>query len=209
MKLAVFGSTGKVGQQIVAQALGLGHEVTAHARNTDKIGARGAGLRVVAGDVLDPVSVKEAVQGQDAVLCALGMPLRNKDGLRAKGTRHIIDAMDRTGVKRLVCLSGLGAGQSLDMLPFHYRYLILPLILRHVFADHEKQEAEVTQSNLDWVLVRPGNFAKGTHTGIYKHGFTKIDKSIRIKISPADVADFMLGQVTSDAYLHQAPAVSY
>jgi putative NADH-flavin reductase len=209
MKLVVFGSTGKVGQQIVAQALNSGYEVTAHARRADKIEAKGANLRIVEGDVLDPASVKEAVAGQDVVLCALGMPLRNKDGLRARGTRHIIEAMKSSNVKRLVCLSGLGAGESLDMLPFHYRYLILPLILRHVFNDHENQEAVVKQSDLDWVLARPGNFTKGAHTGIYKHGFLEIDNSIKIKISPADVADFMLGQVASDAYLHQAPALSY
>lgn len=209
MKLVIFGSTGKVGQQIVSQALRQGHEVTAHARRADKVTASGAGLRIVEGDVLDQSSVNQAVAGQDVVFCALGMPLRNKEGLRARGTANIIRAMEAADVKRLICLSGLGAGESLDMLPFHYRYVILPLILRHVFEDHEKQEALVKRSGLDWTLARPGNFTKGGHTGAYKQGFTKIDKSIQIKISPADVADFMLGQAASETYLHRAPALSY
>ncbi len=209
MKLTIFGSTGAVGHHLVKQALDGGHEVAAFTRDREKLPQSHPNLHVQQGDVLDADAVKDAVQGRDAVLCALGMPLRNKEKLRARGTRTIIRAMEETGVKRLVCLSGLGAGDSRDLLPFHYKVLIFPLILRHVFADHEEQEGHVRNSSLDWVLVRPGNFSKGGHTGAYRHGFTAADKPSALKISHADVADFMLKQLSDDTYLRRPASLSY
>ena len=209
MKLTVFGATGKVGRNVIDQALEQGHEVIAFARSPEKLSKHDQNLQVMKGDVLDPASVERAVDGSDVVICALGMPLMNKDGLRAKGTRNIIDAMERTGVRRLVCLSGLGAGDSWNTLPVHYKYLIFPLLMRRVFADHERQENHVTGSPLDWVLVRPGNFVKGPHTGSYRHGFTADDEPSKLRISHADVADFMVRQVTDDTYLHRAASLSY
>lgn len=209
MKLTVFGATGGVGRQIVAQALAQGHEVTAVTRSPEKFGQSHENLRVLEGDVLDSAFVERAVQGRDVVLCALGAPLRNKEKLRARGTQQIIRAMEATGSKRLVCLSGLGIGDSREVLPLHYKYFILPLILRHVYADHAPQEAHVRDSQLDWVIVRPGNFTDGERTGSYRHGFTAADKAPKLKISRADVADFMLKQVADDTYLHQAPGLSY
>jgi putative NADH-flavin reductase len=211
MKLIIFGSTGGTGRQLVSQALEQGHTVRAFARHPEKLTQEleHEQLQVVQGDVQAPASVEEAVKGQDAVLCALGAPANDKSLIRTKGTENIIRAMQQTGVKRLVCQSGFGAGDSHDLLPFHYRYLIFPLMLRHVYADHEQQEAIIRESRLDWIIVRPGALKDGARTGDYRHGFTASDPASKIKISRADVADFMLQQITNDNYLHQTPAVSY
>ena len=209
MKLIIFGATGTVGRQLVDQALSQNHQVTAFARNPEKLGQCHENLAVVAGDVLDPASVKRAIKGHDVVLCALGMPLMNKEKLRAKGTRNIVRAMEENGVRRLVCLSALGAGDSREILPPQYKYFLIPLMMRHLYADHELQESHVRNSPLDWVVVRPGNFAKGAHTSSYRHGFTAADSSIKLKISHADVADFMLSQLTDNTYLRQSPGLSY
>lgn len=209
MKLIIFGATGKIGRHLVEQALEQGHDVTAFVRTPEKLGGPRENLHVVKGDVLDPVSVRNAIEGQDGVVCALGMPLMNKDGLRAKGTKNIIHAMEETGVRRLVCLSGLGAGDSWNLLPFHYRYLLFPLVMRRLYADHEVQESYVKNSPLEWVIVRPASFVKGAHTGAYRHGFTTGDAPPTLRISHADVADFMLKQSADDTYLRQAPGLSY
>ncbi len=209
MKLTVFGATGGVGRQIVAQALEQGHQVTAFTRRPEKLDQSHGNLRVVAGDVLDPVAVMSAIEGQDGVLCALGMPLLNREKLRARGTKIIVRAMEETGVRRLICLSALGAGDSRDILPFHYKYLIIPLFMRRLYADHELQECHVKSSHLDWVIVRPGNFSNGRHTGCYRHGFTAADRSLKLKISRADVADFMLKKLADAADLYRTPSLSY
>ncbi len=209
MKLIIFGATGTIGCHLVDQALSQGNRVTAYARSPEKFGRTHENLRVAKGDVLDPASVKSAIQGQDGALCSLGMPIMNKEKLRANGTKNVIRAMQETGVKRFVCLSGLGAGDSRDILPVHYKYLIIPLVMRHLYADHELQESYVRNSQLDWVIVRPGSFSKGEYTGAYQHGFTTADKSLKLKVSAADVADFMLKQLIDDTYLRQTPSLSY
>ena len=209
MKLVIFGATGKIGRHLTEQALAQNHQVTAYARNPEKVEKPHKNLTILKGDVLDSQSVEQAIKGQDGVLCAIGMPLMNKDKLRSKGTSNIVRAMEKTGVKRLVCLSAFGAGDSKELLPFHYKFLIVPLLMRRLFADHNPQEKLITASSLDWVIARPGNFIKGVLTGAYRHGFKAGDKAPKLKISHEDVADFMLKQLADDTYLHQAPGLSY
>jgi len=209
MKLIIFGSTGGTGKQIVAQALQQGHTITAFTPSPDKINQNHEKLHVVKGDVMDLASVEHAMKGQEAVLCSLGLPANNKSKLRAKGTSNIILAMKKTGVKRLVCQSALGVADSSDLLPFHFKYFIVPLILRHVFADHRLQEDHIKKSKLDWIIVQAGNLTDGKLSGSYQHGFTADNKTLTLKVSRADVADFMIKQITDDTYLHKTPGISY
>lgn len=148
MKLTIIGSTGGSGRQLVAQALARGHEVTAFARNPDKIKIDHPAFRVVKGDVRDSAEVESAVEGQDAVMFSLGAPVRSKEKLRGHGTKTVIDAMVKQGVNRLVSLSALGCGDSEPLLPLKYKYLITPLALRGVYDDHELQEAHIRESGL-------------------------------------------------------------
>jgi putative NADH-flavin reductase len=209
MKLLVFGSTGSIGRQLVEQALAQGHAVTAFARNPAKLDLKHAQLKLVQGDVLDYAAVERAVQGQEAVLSALGTPALTKNTVRSEGTRNIIRAMEKAGVRRLICLSSIGIGDSQDMLPFHYKYILVPLLLRQGFAEHELEEAWVKQSQTDWTIVRPGAFTNGDRTGAYRHSLTANGKPIKAKISRADVADFVLKQLQDKTYLHQTPWISY
>ncbi|MCP5084527.1 MAG: SDR family oxidoreductase [Alphaproteobacteria bacterium] len=208
MKLIIFGATGTVGRQLAEQALSENHQVTVFVRNPAKFGAPHPNLRVMKGDVLDPAAVRQAVVGHDVVLCALGRPLMNKEQLRTKGTQNIVQAMQQTGVQRLICLSALGAAESRALLPMRYTHLLIPLFMRRLYADHEQQEACIRGSGLDWVIVRPSNFLEGPRTGAYRHGFNRLDKSWKLKIPTGDVADFMLKQLTDNTYLRSAPALS-
>ena len=212
MKLIVFGATGGTGQHLVKQALAQGHAVTAFVRNPAKFGVSDPGLKIVQGDVMDAASVEHAVSGHDAVLVALGGPARDTSKVRSEGTRSVISAMEKTSVRRLVCQTSLGYGdsrQSLDRTPFHFRYIIVPFFLRRAFADHQLQEELIQRSGLDWIIVRPGNLTDGARTGRYRHGFQATDKTITVTISRADVAHFMLGQVSDNAYLRKTVGLSY
>jgi hypothetical protein len=117
--------------------------------------------------------------------------------------------MERVGVKRFICESSLGIGNSKGQLGFLYNYVLIPILLRNVFADKEVQEQVVRESKLDWVIVRPAVLTNGSRTRVYRSGFDAADKSIQTKISRADVADFMLGQLINDVYLSKTPGVSY
>jgi len=206
MKLIIFGSTGTIGQHLVTQALAQGHEVTAFARRPERIEITHNNLTRISGDVLDPDSVKAGIEGHDAVIIALGAG-RN-GGIRAIGTTHIIDAMKKLGLRRLICQSTLGVGDSHQNLNFLWKYIMFGILLRPAFADHVAQEAAIKQSHLDWIIVRAGAFTDGPATGAYKHGFSPDEKNLQLKISRADVAGFILQQLTHDNYLHKAPGLS-
>lgn len=208
MHVTIFGATGGIGRHLLEQALTAGLSVTALTRDPARLEPARQDLRVIEGDVLDADAVQEAITGSDGVICALGMPLRNAEGLRARGTRRIVDAMEATGVRRLVCLSALGAGDSRAVLPWYYRYFLAPFLMNRMFGDHEAQEAIVTASSLDWTLVRPGHFTDGPRTGAFRHGFTLPDSALTLRIPRAEVAAFMLGRLQDRGYLHAAPALS-
>lgn len=212
MKVIVFGASGGTGRQLVQQALEQGHEVTAFLRSPEKLGLSHANLRLAKGDALDAAAIERVMPGHNAVLCALGAPALKTGTIRSVGTRNIVAAMEKAGVKRLICQTSLGYGDSkavLKVTSFFFRFIVVPLLLRQGFADHERQEAHIKASNLDWVIARPGNLTDGTRTGRYRHGFAADDRSIRGEISRADVADFMLRQLTDDIYLGQTPGLSY
>jgi putative NADH-flavin reductase len=207
MKLLIFGSTGSIGRQLVKQALEHGHTVAAFARDPSRLDIEHDNLKVVQGDAMDFPSVENTMQGQDAVFCCLGAG--SKGTVRSEGTRNIVRAMEKAGVRRFICQSTLGIGDSWDNLNFLWKYIMFRGLLRQAYKDHVCQEDCVKQSHLDWTIVRPGVFTDGNLTGEYRHGFPGTDKTTKLKISRADVADFMLKQLTDDTYLHKTPGLSY
>ncbi|MFL6468349.1 MAG: NAD(P)-dependent oxidoreductase [Pyrinomonadaceae bacterium] len=209
MKIAIFGSTGSIGRELVKQALGKGYSVTAAAREPSKIDVKHENLCMVRADVMDKNAVESVVAQQDAILSALGTPALTRNTTRSQGTFHIIQAMEKLGVRRLISLSSLGVGDSRPMLPAFYKYILVPFLLRQGFADHEMQESYVNQSKVNWTIVRPGAYTNGKLTGVYKHGFPVTDSTIKAKISRADVADFMLKQLETSDYVRKSPGLSY
>lgn len=207
MKIIVFGASGTIGQHVIKQALDDGHQVTAFARDISKISVTHEKLSKVAGDVMNPVSVDSAIPGHDVVLVVLGAG--RKGGVRATGTRNVIQAMKAHDMKRLICQSSLGVGDSRINLNFFWKYIMFGLLLRPAYADHELQEQYVRKSELDWTIVRPGAFTDGARTGEYRHGIFAVEDRPALKISRADVAEFLLKQLADLRYLHQAPGLSY
>ncbi|PSR16805.1 epimerase [filamentous cyanobacterium CCP3] len=206
MNLLIFGATGDTGRELVKQASAQGHTVTAFSRHADALTADFPMIKTIEGDVTDKATVEKAVQGQDAVLSALGSSSLKRSPALTTGVRNIVEAMEQYNVRRLVYQSSLGVGESRKQVGFLVRNIIIPLVLRNAIADHEDKERIIKQSNLDWVIVRPAGLTNGDHTGEYRSGET-ID--FGAKISRADVADFMLKQVTDDACLKKTPGVSY
>ncbi|MGD9021046.1 MAG: SDR family oxidoreductase [Lysobacterales bacterium] len=209
MKILVLGATGGTGRELVKQALDAGHAVTAFVRDPAGMqGVQHGNLSVIAGDVMDATDVGEAVAGHEAVLFAVGAGPR-RTNVREQGTRNVVEAMKTNGVQRLVCLSSMGVGDSKANLPWFTKHVIVGIYLRHAFADHERQEAVVRQSGLDWTLVRPPHLKEGPHTGVYQHGFAVTYRDIEGWITRSDVADFMLKQLGDDRYVEASPGLSY
>ena len=208
-RVLIVGATGGTGRQLVAQALEQGFTVTALVRNPSRLLADHPRLTVAVGDVLDPTSVEAAMRGQEAVLSALGHkryfhPTR----ILSEGTSNILRAMEIHRVRRLVCETSLGIGDSAGRLGLYYTLLVIPLILPFYFLDKTRQERIIAGSKVDWVIVRPGALTNGTKRGRLRHG-SSVGSFLRtVRVSRADVAEFMLDQLASNEYLRTAPGVA-
>ncbi len=210
MKVIVFGATGTIGTHLINQALQKGHQVTAFCRDQTKLNQEPhANLHIAKGDVLHLDDVTRAIKGHYAVIVVLGSGKSRKSSVRSEGTKNIIAAMQAQGVRRLICQSTLGAGESTNNLNFFWKRIMFGWYLKQVFLDHELQESYVKNSDLDWTIVRPSAFTDGEKTENYQHGFSTETRDITLKISRADVAHFLLKQVRDNKYLHQTPGLSY
>ena len=208
MHIIIFGATGSLGRHVVENALTHGHTVTAFTRSGTFSHSNDPQLSVVKGDVQSASDVAKAIEGHTAVICALGAG--RKGGIRTQGTQNILAGMKEHDVKRLVCLSSLGVGDSRPALNFFWKYIMFGLLLRPAFADHHTQEAAIRASDTDWTIVRPAAFTDGDLTQNYHHGFSaKTKRDLQLKISRKDVADFMVTQIGTDKYSHQTPSLSY
>ena len=155
-KILVLGGTGGTGRLIVSQALERGQQVTALVRSPEKASDL-KGAKLIVGDVRDEKVLREALKDQDAVVSALGTPASpfREVTLLSTATRALVGSMKAEHVSRLVCITGMGAGDSSGHGGFLFDNVIFPLLLKKVYADKNRQETIVRDSGLDWILVRP------------------------------------------------------
>jgi putative NADH-flavin reductase len=205
MKLAIFGATGGTGLELVKQALERGWPVTAFVRNPEPLANSGADLAVITGDIYDPTAVARCIEGQEAVICALGARDLQKTTIRAAGTANIINGMKQAGVNRLIVVSAMGIGDSWNSLAL-FNKLFFATLLRHARADHEAQEAAVIASGLDWTIVRPSGLVNTPGTGVYSVGENVRAKTSRIP--RADVAHLILHELEKGALIHKAVTIT-
>jgi len=208
MNVIVIGATGTIGRFVVAALIAQNHRVTAFARDLGVLSIESSKLRKVAGDVLDPKDVLEAVLGHDAVVIVLGAGKSRSGTVRSTGTTHVISAMQKHGIRRLICQSTLGAHESRKNLNFFWRRIMFGILLRPVLRDHELQETFVRASGLDWTIVRPAAFMDGPATGRFEEGFGPDQPGLALKIARAEVAGFLTRQLTDTRYLQKAVAIS-
>ncbi len=207
-RILIVGATGGTGRQLVAQALERGYLVTALVRDPAKLGIEHPKLTVVRGDVLDPPSVESAMRGQEAVVSALGHKrFFYPNRIQSDGTRNLLRAMETEGVRRLICATALGIGDCAGRMGLYYTFFTIPIILPFYFWDKARQERIVAASDVEWTIVRPGLLTNGAARGRSSHGRQVGSFLLTARISRADVADFMLNQLTSDTYLRSAPGV--
>ena len=173
------------------------------------------GLVIILVLICQVIARTLALSGIFNLLLRIAVPLfillifaRKKTTL-SNGTKSIVKAMEKLGVKRFICESSLGVGGSKGRLGLLYTYGLIPLFLRGLFADKEVQERIIRDSALDWVIVRPAALTNGPRRGSYDHGENIGHWLFTRKISRSDVADFMLKQLTEKNYLHMTPGVSY
>ena len=208
MRVLIIGASKGIGLETTGQALDAGYNVRALARTATAIGFSHRNLEKVNGDALTVRDVEAAIVGVDAVILTLGVgfgDLFRPVHLFSKATSVLISAMEAHNVKRLICVTGFGAGDSrasiscLQRLPFQ-------IVFGHAYEDKSRQELMIKESALDWTIARPGVLTGGPRTGRYRI-LREASQWRNGVISRADVADFLVRQIGDSTYVNEAPVL--
>lgn len=208
--IMIIGASSGIGLATLREALRRGYRVTGFARSAQRIAVTDPRLVKHAGDATSAADVGAALIGADAVILALGIAagpqmVLGPVTLFSRATRVVVDAMQAGGIRRLVCVTGYGAGDSKSSIGCLQR-IAFEAALGRAYADKDVQERIIKSSGLDWVIARPGILTNGDRTGRFKV-LTESGSWRNGFISRADVADFLLDQVDSDTYLRTAPVL--
>jgi len=164
-RVVVMGGSRGIGLETVKVLLKEGHEVVAFSRGAERLQLSNPALLKVSGDATSEGDVRTAIEGADVVIQALGVPVNLKlitgpIDLFSSATQTLISVMESTGVRRLIAVTGFGAGDSesavncFQKIPFN-------MIFGHAYSDKSIQEKNIKKSDLDWTIVRPGVLTNG------------------------------------------------
>jgi len=210
MRIVVFGASGGTGRELVKQGMAQGHEVTVFVRNPAAF-TGGDRLHVVVGDALDGKAVGVAIAGQEAVLSALGGTLGD-ESLLPESMGYILQAMKRDGVRRLIVLgaSGVwpGAAKRLSAVAQIFLRVIQGTILKKPFQAQRAMAMRIQASDTDWTIVQPPRLLNKPGTGRFRIDGEALPAG-GASIARADVATFMLAQLTNAEWVRKSPFISW
>lgn len=208
-KLLVIGASRGIGLETVKAALLGGHSVRALARSAANIPIQNAALDKISGNALDSDTIRNALKDVNVVVQAVGVDISPRaifepTTLFSQSTRILVDAMKAGGIKRLIAVTGLGAGDSRGHGGLLYDAVVFPLLLKRVYDDKDVQEWIIRSSGLDWTIVRPGLLTNSPATGQYRVLTAPNDWRFGT-ISRADVAGFIVRQIEDRALIGTTP----
>jgi len=211
MKVVIFGASKGIGLETMRQALDAGYQVRAFSRSATAIPDHDAKLEKVDGDACDPASVQNAVGQDDVVVQTLGISLGLENMVKpvtlfSSATRVLVDTMKQQGARKLISVTGFGAGDSAHKGSFVYQTFARQGLLKRAYDDKDVQEWIIRRSGLDYVIARPGILTDGPLTGSYQVLINPDDWRVG-KISRANVAHFLVAQVSSGRYLGETPVL--
>ena len=209
MRILITGATGGTGREIVREALARGYQVTALARSAADAASLIPGADITEGDARDGDAVAKALAGCDAVISALGtkLSLLHEETLLSTATRILINEMQKKEIMRLVCITGIGAGDSHGHGGFLYDHIAQPLLLSSTYRDKDRQEEEIRESGLDWTIVRPTNLKDGPATDKIR-ALTDLTGFHGGSIARADVARFLISELTDRHWACKSPVIT-
>ena len=208
MRVLIIGASKGIGLETTRQALDAGHDVRALARSATAIAVSNPSLEKMPGDALKTEDVEAALVGVDVVIQTLGVGLGDlfrPVHLFSDATRVLIAAMRSQVVKRLICVTGFGAGDSrasiscLQRLPFQ-------IVFGRAYDDKSLQEQLIKESELDWTIARPGVLTNGPRTSRNRI-LSEASQWRNGIISQADVAEFLVRQIGDQTYIHKTPVL--
>jgi putative NADH-flavin reductase len=214
MRIAIFGASGATGQLLVERCLAAGYEVTVLARRPESIPQRAvAQVRVVEGNAFDRTALIETLKGADAVLSALGARSLGKEDVLERAVPVIVTAMEACGPARLIVLGSAGAlPDSLGKQPAWRRWIVEKIVyktmLKYPVASQVAQYKALSASRLEWTMVMPPMLTNGKGRGTFRIDGEALPPN-GARIARADVADFMMAQLTSARWVKRGVYLSW
>ena len=157
-RVLIIGASKGIGLEATRQALEDGHQVRALARSAATISLSNPRLEKLRGDALISKDIEAALDGVEVVIQTLGISLGDlfrPVSLFSEATRILVSAMGSQGPKRLICVTGFGAGDSRESISCLQR-VPFRLIFGRAYDDKSLQERQIKSSSLDWTIARPG-----------------------------------------------------
>jgi uncharacterized protein YbjT (DUF2867 family) len=208
MRLFVIGASGSVGSRFVARAAAQGHTVTAQTRSAEKI-RPAEGILPVIGAPTDEMFLRGTMAGHDAVAYCLGVNSGGKTSLFSNTTQAVIRAMQSNGIKRLVTITGIGAGDTKGHGGWLYNRIIFPFFTHNIYADKDQQEELIAGSGLDWTIIRPAPFSNKPGSGALQV-VTEISPDLQLRsITRDEIADFMLSVLENGGFVGEKPFIGH
>lgn len=208
--IALFGATGQTGKLVLKMALDQGYQIKALVRDPKKVDYYSNNLTIVKGDVLNYENVETTIKDCDLVVSLFGHVKNSPEWLQTNGTNHIVKAMNRFGIRKIISLSGGGLPfPEKDQPKFADKLIraIMKIAFSKVLDDAIQHSKVLKESGLDWVIIRGPRLTNEKPKESYRVGWVGVNSGT--KIARADLSDFILKQVDSDDFIHQMPFVSY
>jgi putative NADH-flavin reductase len=212
MKIAIFGATGATGRLLSERCLTAGHSIKALTRNPASY-PYASHAEVIQGDSRNLSDVQRTIDGTDLVLSALGARSLKKEDILEDSVPLIVTAMHHAGIRRIIALGSAGAlPDSLDKQPFYRRWIVQNIVyntlLKYPVASQISQYKTLSTSGLDWTMVMPPMLTNGQATGKYRIDGQALPRNSS-HIARADVADFMVQQITSPQWIGKGVYIGY
>lgn len=210
MNIAIFGATGKTGLILIEKALLEGHRVVVFARTPSKISLKHHNLSLVKGELTESAKIEEAIQGMDAVISLLGPLPGSKDLQVGNGMKHLIEAMEKQGIKRLIATATPSFKDPHDtfQLEFSFAIFIVKNLFRYSYDNIVLIGNHIWESNLEWTMVRLPMLSDKPATGNIKIGYPGEDIVNLFSLSRADLVAFILQELRANKYIYEAPVIS-
>lgn len=211
MRIGLLGASRGLGEQVMVQALERGHDVIALARRPEAFTLRHPSLEVRKGDATDADSVVDGLRGSDLVISSLGLArsqLFERTTFYSDSGRILIEAMRRLGIERLLAVTSGGVEHDDPSFAFFYKWFLKPILLSRAYADMERLEAIVRDSDRTWTLVRPTALTDTPATGRYRVS-PRYSPEGGTEISRADLAAFILDVAEQGTWVGGTPTVAY
>ncbi|HZY35810.1 MAG TPA: SDR family oxidoreductase [Mucilaginibacter sp.] len=210
MNILIIGANGGIGKKTVETALAAGHRVTAMVRNPASLSIVHPELKIVKGDIRQPETFEGFLDGQDVVISAIGEKNREPTTLYSEGNRNLLQAMEKKGLKRAFFISA-SAIEISPVQPFFIRLAtkyIVQKLFGNGYADQRVMEKLIKESNIDYTIMRPPRLTDKPATGRYRFAINTFLKNC-LMISRADVAHFMINNISNEATYKTTVEIAY